>query len=144
MRVFISYCNTDGLTYAAKSASILENHGCETWYFDRDKTPGVQRIDDITYHIRHWCELIIFLCSQGSINSRGQKEEIGHWDRTNKQIIVIPIDEANVPESIDTRIYTKVSSVGFAQGFEDFVNNRFDRAITMFEQYNRAIEVESV
>ena len=89
MKIFISYCDEDGLEYAKQTALILENCGHIAWYFDRNKTPGVPRIYDITKHIRSWCDIIFYLCTHGSLRSRGQWEEIGHWDRTNKQLIPI-------------------------------------------------------
>ena len=103
MKSFISYCDNDGLAYARDTAQTLEDRGYTAWYFDRNKTPGVQRIYDITKHIRGWCDIIIYICTTGSNGSIGQWKEIEQWDSTNKQIIVLRIDNSFVPEAIDTR-----------------------------------------
>ena len=142
MKFFISYCDSDGLVYARQTALIVEDCGHTAWYFDRNKTPGVQRIYDITKHIRGWCNIVIYVCTGGSNGSIGQWKEIGHWDSTNKQIIVLRIDNSFVPEVIDTRIYASINGTNFIQEFKAFVNNDLDRAIKMFEEWNKEIKVE--
>jgi len=142
MKFFISYCDNDGLTYARDTALVLEDFGQTAWYFDRDKTPGVPRVYEITEHIRGWCDIIIYICTVGSKGSMGQWKEIEQWDSTNKQIIVLRIDNSFVPEVIDTRIYASINGTNFLQEFTAFVNNDLDRAVKMFEKYNKEIKVE--
>ena len=143
MRFFISYCDNDGLSYARDTALVLEDVGHTAWYFDRNKTPGIPRVYDITKHVRGWCNIIIYLCTAGSNGSAGQWKEIEQWDSTNKQIIVLRIDDSFVPEVIDTRVYASINGNAFLQEFTTFVNNDLDRAIKMFEEWNKEIMVEN-
>lgn len=137
MRFFISYCDNDGLKLASSAAKILEESGSQTWYFDRDKTTGMWRIVDITEHIRSWCNKIIYICTTGSIYSEGQWKEIGQWDNSDKQLIVIQIDGANVPEVIDPYIYERMSSIRFEEEFSIFVRNRLEEIINKWEEDKR-------
>lgn len=142
MKFFISYCDNDGLRLASSTANILEEYGHQAWYFDRNKTLGVMRIFDITYHIRYWCNKVLFLCTAGSESSVGQEKEIGQWDSTGKQLIVINIDRAMVPDVIDPYIYEKMSSTQFEEEFNIFVQNRLENIVNNFERYNQKIKVK--
>ena len=137
MKFFISYCDNDGLTFASSAAKILEANGSQAWYFERDKTLGMLRIVDITNHIRGWCNKIIYICIERSIYSEGQWKEIGQWDNTGKQLIVIPIDGATVPEEIDPYIYERMSSIRFEEEFSIFVRNRLKEIINKWEEWNQ-------
>ena len=117
MKVFISYCDDDGLSFASSAAAVLEEHGHKAWYFDRDKSTGMLRAVDITNQIRYWCDKVLYLCTNGSSSSEGQWKEIGQWDNTSKQIMVIPIDGAEVPDVIDPYVYTTISSSNFKVEF---------------------------
>jgi hypothetical protein len=100
MKIFISYCDNGGLALASAAAIILEQHRNKAWYFDRDKSIGMLRPIDISNHIRDWCDKVLFLCTDGTITSVGQEKEIGQWDNTDKQLIVIQIDGAIVPPDL--------------------------------------------
>ena len=141
MKFFISYCDNDGLRFASSAAITLEANGHQAWYFDRNKTPGIQRIEDITNHIRYWCNKILFLCTDGSALSVGQKKEIGQWDNTDKQLIVISIDGAIVPDVIDPYIYQRMSGFRFKEEFDIFVQNSLEEIDNKFEEWNRKIKV---
>ena len=140
MKFFISYCDSDVLQIASDAASILEANGHQAWYFDRDKTPGLMLIQDITIHIRYWCDKILFLCTSGSVSSDGQKPEIGHWYKSGKQLIVIPIDVANVPIFIDPWIYQPMSSNNFNNEFDKFVRSDLDRITKRFEELSSKVK----
>ncbi len=143
MKIFISYCDNDGLRFASSAANTLEANGHQAWYFDRNKTPGIQRIDDITNHIRYWCNKILFLCTNGSEPSIGQRKEIGQWDNTDKQLIVIPIDGANIPDVIDPYIYERMSGIGFEKEFEVFVQHRLEDITNNYEEWTQKIKIKN-
>lgn len=142
-KVFISYCDNDGLKFASIAADVLEANGHEAWYFDRDKSPGILRIVDITKHIREWCDKVLYICTNGSISSNGQWKEIGQWDSTNKQMIVIPIDTAIVPDVIDPYIYARISSNDFGMEFNDFIQNRWEDITRAFEEWSSKIKIKN-
>ena len=143
MKFFISYCDNGGLQFAADAAFILENNGHQAWYFDRDKTSGILRIVDITEHIRNWCNKVLYICTNRSIHSDGQSKEIGQWDNTNKQLIVIPIDVAVVPITIDPYIHNGMSGHRFKDEFNRFVTYDLERKMERWEELHRIIEVRS-
>lgn len=143
MKVFVSYCDDGGLRFASIAANTLEANGHQAWYFDRNKTPGILRIDDIANHIRYWCNKILFLCTDGSVSSRGQQKEIGQWDKTDKQLIVIPIDRANVPVVIDSYVYEGMNGNRFEKEFDVFVRNRLEEIANSFEEWNPMLQVRN-
>jgi len=134
MKVFISYCDDDGKKLAADAAIVLEERGHEAWYFDRDKSIGIIRAFDISDQIRIWCDKVLYLCTNGSISSTGQDKEIGQWDSTSKQIIVIPIDGAVVPNVIEPFVYLPFGSGSFTEELSAFVDNRWDATIRNWEK----------
>ena len=142
MNVFISYCNDDGLGFAADAANILEEHGHKAWYFDRNKSTGLLRAVDITNQIRYWCDQLLYLCTVGSISCDGQWKEIGQWDNTNKQIIVIPINGALVPDVIDPYVYTTIGGSNFKVDFSAFVQNRWEEVTRKYEEWTQKIKVK--
>jgi len=143
MKVFISYCDCDGLRFAANAAAVLEERGHKAWYFDRDKSTGMLRAVDITNHIRYWCDKVLYLCTNGSTSSHGQWKEIGQWDSSGKQIIVIPIDGAVVPDVIDPYVWTTISSNHFEREFDTFVQNRWQDATRNFEEWTQKITIRN-
>ena len=118
MRVFISYCDNDGLQLAQKAAVLLEKYGHEVWYYDRNKTPGIPRVSDITRNIEA-CRVIMMLWTEGSNSSRGQEKEIILWDIFDKILIVLPIDEVTVRMEIAGYNYERLRSSTFESEFED-------------------------
>lgn len=143
MRVFISYCDNDGLALASVAAHILEAHKHETWYFDRDKSVGMARGEDIANHIRYWCDQVLFLCTHGSMSSSGQRKELAQWDSVDKQIIGIQIDSATVPDVIEPYIYEPMSNNGFKAEFDEFVQNKWDGITEEWRQYHPETKVEN-
>ena len=143
MKFFISYCDNDGLQFASNAASVLEANGHKAWYFNRNKTPGIQLIDDITQQIRHWCNKILYICTDGSFSSGGQRREIGQWYMTDKQLIVIPINSAIVPDQIDPYIYHRMSSHGFVAELNTFIKDRLKEYVKNYEEYNLKIKIQS-
>lgn len=137
MKIFISYCDTDGSAFASIAAVALEENGHKAWYYDRDRTLGVMIHNDITYHIRHWCNKILYICTDGSITSGGQDKEIGLWYKTDKQLIVIPIENATVPEPIDPYNYgQQMSNIHFQAEFNIFVRDKLKDIFNQYEIYH--------
>jgi hypothetical protein len=143
MKFFISYCDNDGLRFASSAANTLEANTHQAWYFGRNKTPGILRIDDISNQIRYWCDKILYLCTAGSVSSGGQRKEIGQWDNTDKQLIVIRIDGASVPVSIDPYIYESMTITGFKAEFNIFVGHRLEEIANTYEEWNHMIKVKN-
>lgn len=144
MKVFISYCDDDGLRFAASVAAVLEEHGHEAWYFDRDKSTGMLRAVDITNQIRYWCDKVLYLCTNSSISSEGQWKEIGQWDNTRKQIMVIPVDGAEVPDVIDPYVHTTISSSNFEVEFNAFIQDRWEGVTRTFEEWTKEIRTKNL
>lgn len=143
MKFFISYCASDGLNFAANAAVALETNGHRAWYFARDKTPGITRIEEISTKIRSWCNIVLYLCTDGSISSDGQSKEISQWDNSGKQLIIIPIDRAIVPTSIDTYNYQRMSTHGFVAELNTFIKDHLEEHVKNYEEWNHRIEVRS-
>lgn len=137
MKFFISYSDNDGLSFASCAANALEQRGYQVWYYDRDRTLGVMIHNDITYRIRHWCNKILYFCTDSSISSVGQDREIGLWYKTDKQLIVIPIDNALVPEPIDPYNYgQRISSNQFQEEFNLFVQDHLVEIVHHYEEFH--------
>lgn len=102
MKVFISYCqNNGGLDLAYKVCETIENTGrnqCQL--YDRDKTPGADKYEEIKYRITGWCEVVIFLCTAGSVSSVGQRDEIVFIREWRIPVIPIRISESAAPSSL--------------------------------------------
>jgi hypothetical protein len=130
MKVFISYCqHNGGLSLAYKASSIIENVGRNRcWFYDRDKTPGADRYKEIRYRITEWCEFVLFLCTNGSANSLGQRDEIIFVREWRIPIIPIRIDDSAAPSilSRDSFTYQDIKEENFEQ---EFPSNRRLRQI---------------
>lgn len=135
-KVFISYADDDGKELASSAATVLENRGHRAWYFDRDKSTGMLRAVDITNQIRIWCDKVLYICTS-SMPSEGQWKEIGQWDNTSKQIIVIPIDSATVPKEIDPYVWMSMSRHGFKTEFDSFVQDHWEDVIKNWEEWSK-------
>lgn len=118
MKVFISYCQENGgLSLAEKASEIIErNKRNRCWYFARDKTPGIEMYEDIRQKITEWCDLVVFLCTDGSADSLGQRDEINFV--RNWRIVTIPIriDHSRCPNILSRDVFT----------YEDIDESRFE------------------
>ncbi len=124
MKTFISYCeNNGGLDLAKKASVILKRYRHKSWYFERDKTPGALRIVDICHHVTEWCDVLLYICTSGSMNSDGQIKEVAYADDVRKAMIVLPMDNATVRPEIRIYIHTKINSSDFEQEFESVAKN---------------------
>lgn len=113
MKIFISYCQEDvGLDLARTAALIYEtDNRNECWYFDRDKATGADLNDDIPDKITRWCDCVLLICTNGTFDSDGQKNEI-KWSLGGRiSIIPVCVDEAPLPEILPrTLIWDSVNS----------------------------------
>ena len=87
------------------------------------------------------CNKVIYICTNGSVNSGGQRFEIGQWYFANKQLIVIQIDEANVPNTIISIIRMKMNSISFIDEFNLFVQNNLENIIKSWEETNQNVKI---
>jgi len=136
MKVFISYCqNNGGLGLAYKASKIIENTGRNRcWLYDRDKTPGADKYNEIKHQITEWCDVVIFLCTNGSAMSLGQRDEIIFIREWRIPVIPIRIDKAMAPTSlsrdsfnyqdIDMQLFDEEFRFRIAQRLKEIVNNQ--------------------
>ncbi len=106
MKIFISYCqDNDGLKVAQIASLIYEtDNRNKCWYFDRDKTVGVDLNDDIPDKITGWCDCVLLICTNGTFDSDGQKNEI-KWSLDDRiSIIPVRVDEAPIPEILPSTL----------------------------------------
>lgn len=118
MRVFISYCDSDGLELAERAAALLEQYRHKAWCYNRDKTLGARRMSDIASNMES-CKVVMMLWTAGSNGSLGQEKEIALWDSLDKMLIVLPIDDAQVSREIAGYNYERLRSSTFDSEFEN-------------------------
>ena len=118
MRVFISYCTHDGLDKAQLAASILAQEGHEPWVWEHNKTPGVFPWEEITDYIGCEADAVLYLCTNGSMKSWGQRKEVAHAEGERKKIIVIRLDRAEVPRVIRFENAERLRSGQFEEAFK--------------------------
>ena len=107
MKVFISYCQQNGgLDLAGQASGIIEaNRRNHCWYYDRNKTPGADKYDEIKSQITGWCDCVVFICTTGSSTSLGQRDEIVFVREWRIPVIPIRIDGAQAPGSLSRDLY---------------------------------------
>ena len=121
MKVFISYPNNDGLDKAETAYNALKRNRYTPWYFDKNKTLGHLYVEELTYRIREWCDVFLFLCTKSSGNCDGQRWEIAQWfnEWTRIATLAISIDNAAIPKTIDVFSYDRsLTSSNFEKEFE--------------------------
>ena len=106
MKIFISYCEHNGGKELAKNiASIYEiEKRNKCWYFDRNKTPGLNLTHDIDDVVLEWCNCVVLLCTQGTCGSEGQKHEIELSLENRISLIPIRVDGAKVPDDLPNKM----------------------------------------
>lgn len=121
MKVFISYCQDNGgLGLAYEASQIIENAGRNRcWLYDRDKIPGADRYNEIKRQITEWCDVVTFLCTNGSAISLGQRDEIIFIREWRIPVIPIRIDRAMAPTSLsrDSFNYEDIGRHSFGEEF---------------------------
>lgn len=134
MKVFISYChNNGGLSLAVTASNIIENIGRNRcWFYDRDKTPGADKYEEIKYRITKWCNVVLFLCTNGSAISVGQRDEIVFIREWRIPVIPIRIDNSAAPSSLsrDSFNYQDINKANFAQEFDSRIAQRFRQILS--------------
>lgn len=128
MKVFISYCQSNGgLSLAYTASNIIENTGRNRcWFYDRDKTLGADKYDEIKYQITGWCDVVLFLCTNGSAISVGQRDEIVFIREWRIPVIPIRIDDSVAPSSLsrDSFNYQDINENNFEQEFNGRIAQR--------------------
>jgi hypothetical protein len=102
MFVFISYSTEDGLDLALQAANVLGANQLDSWVWHRDRRSGDYTFDEIAENIRD-CDYVLYICTQSSVSSRGQRFERNTALAYEKDIWVIPLDRAYVPAALRGR-----------------------------------------
>ncbi len=126
MKVFISYPASDGQNLAEAASAVLQKHGHNPWYFAGNRTLGYLYWDELTYRIREWADTSLYLCTDASRNSSGQRWEIaqGLQEWPKLLLLAIPIDHARVPKKIDVFSYNhSLVSRNFEEEFENIAKD---------------------
>jgi S1-C subfamily serine protease len=87
--VFISYVEEDGAT-AVMAASSLEEHGYQTWYFQRDSVPGPTYLRQVQSAIAA-AEALLIVISPATLGSRQVAIEIVRGHESGKHLIPVLI-----------------------------------------------------
>lgn len=98
-RVFISYEHESGLGIAEKIAAYLEERGRECWYWERDNTAGAHTWDEIAEALVA-SDYVVFVVSEGSKASTGQKTEISIAINVGRRRLVAAVDLDMRPASL--------------------------------------------
>ena len=88
MKVFISYSNSDGLDKAKMAHDALKKCEQTPWYFKGNVTLGYPYWKELTYRIRNWCDVFLYISTRSS-PSDGQEWEIAEALIAGKTKIVI-------------------------------------------------------
>jgi hypothetical protein len=99
MNVFISYSTADGLELARKADAVFGEEGFSTWYWHRDRRSGAYTFDEIAERVRD-CDYVLYICTESSGDSGGQRFERNQALARDKDIWVIAMDRAYVPSAL--------------------------------------------
>ena len=126
MNVFISYPDSDGLDKAEITYNALKKYKYNPWYFDKNKTLGHLYVEELSFRIREWCDVFLFLCTKTSRGCDGQRWEIAQWfnEWTRIATLAVSIDNALIPQTIDVFSYERsLTSSHFEKEFEVIAKN---------------------
>lgn len=124
MHVFISYPGNDGLEIAKQAEGILKQFGYKPWVFESHNTWGSIIFEDIMHRIRRWSQVLLYICTDSSLDSSGQRFEVAHALRNpNVKILPIVLDKATIPEVIDIIGYKRLQKIHFESQFKNICQN---------------------
>jgi hypothetical protein len=112
MRVFISYSSVDGLEFALDAAAVLGENSIDPWVWHRDRKSGEYTFDEIAENIRD-CDYVLYICTESSAGSRGQRFERNTALAFEKDIWVITLDRAHVPPALVSKNQNVISTDEF-------------------------------
>lgn len=146
MNVFISYPDIDGLDKAEIAHNALKKYKYNPWHFDESVTLGYLYWDELTYRIREWCDVFLYICTQSSPSCDGQRWEVAQalneW--TKIAILAVPIDNATVPKKIDVFAYSHaLSSQNFKAEFEDIAKD-FKNILDNYRRLDKELKLKEL
>jgi len=121
MNVFISYSTEDGLDLALEAAHVFGENGMYSWVWHRDRKSGEYTFDEIAENIRD-CDYVLYVCTESSAGSRGQRFERNTALAFEKDIWVIPLDGAQVPPALVCRNRNPISASAFKDECQKLVD----------------------
>ena len=122
MKVFISYSSKDALSYAERAKEILESGGHVGWLWDHSRTVGTLLWEDIFEAVSQ-SEAMLFLCTDSSRSSWGQRFEMAYAMTERKAILPLRIDSAELPPVLTPFVYANWSAAEFAGKFGSLVTD---------------------
>ena len=129
MLAFISHAN-QVRRYAEEACRIFEEHGFDTWLWDRDR-PARGDKDQALYDSIQSCDFFVHLCSKHTWRSTGQEIERRFAKVLRKRPFVLLVFEPGlylffkpyfVPADVDPdALYNRVSAKTFSEDCHDAV-----------------------
>lgn len=122
--VFISYPGKDGLDKAKQAEILLKQSGHRPWLYEQHKTLGATLFREIAICIRKKSHVLLYICTGCSLGSWGQQLEAGYaLSNRSVKIIVVSLDNAQVPDELTAFNYEIVSSNEFQKRLQVIANN---------------------
>ena len=115
-RAFISYSRVNK-DFALKLAKELRSSGFNIW-FDQLDIPTGARWDDEIEQALNDCEIFMVILTPASSTSDNVKDEIGYAIDSNKRILPVLLENANVPLRLRRFQYVDFTSKSFDEGVE--------------------------
>lgn len=147
MKVFISYSNKD-LDKAEIVYNALKKYKHSPWYFRRNVTLGFKFWKKISYRIRKWCDVFLYISTESS-PSDGQEYEIAQalqasLEQTEKAILAIPIDNSKVDCTIDVFAYPhRICSEDLEVEFESIAKD-LKKILKRYKRLGKELKVKEL
>ena len=114
LRVFVSYPGQDGLEKAKEAAAILASLGHTPWLYEEHRTLGATVFREIAISIRRKTDVLFYICTNESLMSWGQQLEAGYaLSNRYVKIIVVVLDDAQVPDELTAFNYTRILGINY-------------------------------
>jgi cytoskeletal protein RodZ len=113
---FISYSRTNK-DFALELAKELKAAGFLIW-FDQLDIPTGSRWDDEIQKALEQCEIFMVILTPNSIASNNVKDEIGYAIDSNKHILPVLLENANIPFRLRRFQYVDFTNIPYNEGIE--------------------------
>ena len=124
LRVFISYPGKDGLHKARQAATILNHYRHKPWLYEQHSTLGATLFREIAICIRRQSDVLLYICTDSSLGSWGQQLEAGYaLSNRYVKIMVLSLNNAQVPDELTAFNYTRVQSNEFQKRLQVIAND---------------------
>jgi hypothetical protein len=110
--VFVSYETDGGLGYARRMKAKLKVAGIEAWVWHDDRTIGEVRDEEIANKI-HEFRRFVYICTQESHESQGQREERGLARSLSINPVIVTFDESFVSPIFFSRNWIATTPASF-------------------------------